>query len=157
MKKEKSSVAAEAKAASLSSLGPGMTKLDSVEGGDLPSPPPIKSDPDGPPSVKTNSVNGENNCDTSMPPTPTGVGEGGPATPSSLDDMKPPAPGGPHSQGPPSNCNNGGAIKSETDSFLDTFDSKDGGKSPPVCPSVSSDSGGKLLFGKTTSYRITGC
>merc|ERR1719334_876652 len=45
--------------------------------------------------------------------------------------MKPPV-GGPNSQqGPPSNCNNGGqavGIKSETDSFLDSFDSKDGVK-----------------------------
>jgi len=127
MKKEKSAVAVEAKA-TLASLGPGLTKLEAEA--DLPSPPPIKSDPDGPPSVKTNSVNGENNCDTSTPPTPTGAGggtaEGAPATPSSLEDMKP--LGGPPSQGPPSNCNNGASIKSEADSFLDTFaDSKDGG------------------------------
>ena len=132
MKKEKSTVAAEAKA-SLTSLGPGLTKLEG-EGGDLASPPPIKQEPDGPPSVKTSSVNGENNCDTSMPPTPTGAGgtEGAPATPSSLEDMKPPGSVPPTTN--PTNCANGTqptpatGIKSETESFLDTFDSKDGGE-----------------------------
>ena len=131
MKKEKSTVAAEAKA-SLTSLGPGLTKLEG-EGGDLGSPPPIKQEPDGPPSVKTSSVNGENNCDTSTPPTPTGPGgtEGAPATPSSLEDMKPPGSNPPTN---PTNCANGTqpppatGIKSETESFLDTFDSKDGGE-----------------------------
>ena len=131
MKKEKSTVAAEAKA-SLTSLGPGLTKLEG-EGGDLASPPPIKQEPDGPPSVKTSSVNGENNCDTSTPPTPTGPGgtEGAPATPSSLEDMKPPGSNPPTN---PTNCANGTqpppatGIKSETESFLDTFDSKDGGE-----------------------------
>ena len=74
-------MAAEAKA-NLTSLGPGITKLEG-DGGDLGSPPPIKQEPEGPPSVKTNSVNGENNCDTSTPATPTGAGgtEGAPATP----------------------------------------------------------------------------
>lgn len=127
MKKEKSSVAAEAKA-SLASLGPGLTKLEG-EGADLASPPPIKADPDRPPSVKNNSVNGENNCDISQPPTPTGGGglEGAPATPSSMEDTK--VTGGPQSQGPPANgTQTQGGIKSETDSFLDSFDSKDGGK-----------------------------
>ena len=41
MKKEKSTVAAEAKA-NLTSLGPGITKLEG-DGGDLGSPPPINS------------------------------------------------------------------------------------------------------------------
>ena len=137
MKKEKSTVAAEAKA-NLTSLGPGITKLEG-DGGDLGSPPPIKQEPEGPPSVKTNSVNGENNCDTSTPATPTGAGgtEGAPATPSSLEDMKPPG-----STGAPTNstnCASNGTqpppatgIKSETESFLDTFDSKDGGEFPSV-------------------------
>ena len=45
-------------------------------------------------------------------------------TPSSVEDKKPVIGG----SGPPSNCATGnGLIKSETD-FLDTFDSKDGGK-----------------------------
>ena len=139
MKKEKSTVAAEAKA-SLTSLGPGLTKLEG-EGGDLASPPPIKQEPDGPPSVKTSSVNGENNCDTSTPPTPTGPGgtEGAPATPSSLEDMKPPGSNPPTN---PTNCANGTqpppatGIKSETESFLDTFDSKDGGEFLNVRTSV---------------------
>jgi hypothetical protein len=120
MKKEKSAVAAEGKA-SLAAL----TKLEGEVGADIASPPPIKADPDGPPSVKNNSVNGETNCDTESPRPPSPApavqegGEGG-------EDLKPGL-----DMKLPSNCNNGGQaadIKSETDNFLDTFDSKDGGK-----------------------------
>ena len=109
------------------------------------SPPSIKADPDAPlvngeNTIVNNSSN--NNCDNSTPGTPAsgagaGVG-GGPSeltgggpgserdatTPSSVEDKKPVIGG----SGPPSNCATGnGLIKSETD-FLDTFDSKDGGK-----------------------------
>ena len=107
------------------------------------SPPSIKADPDAPlvngeNTIVNNSSN--NNCDNSTPGTPAsgagvggGPGEltgGGPGserdatTPSSVEDKKPVIGG----SGPPSNCATGnGLIKSETD-FLDTFDSKDGGK-----------------------------
>ena len=109
------------------------------------SPPSIKADPDAPlvngeNTIVNNSSN--NNCDNSTPGTPAsgaGVGGGpgdlpggggGPGserdatTPSSVEDKKPVIGG----SGPPSNCATGnGLIKSETD-FLDTFDSKDGGK-----------------------------
>ena len=152
MKKEKSTVAAEAKA-NLTSLGPGITKLEG-DGGDLGSPPPIKQEPEGPPSVKTNSVNGENNCDTSTPATPTGAGgtEGAPATPSSLEDMKPPGSTGAPTN--PTNCASNGTqpppatgIKSETESFLDTFDSKDGGEFPSVL---------RYIAGKHISSSLSG-
>ena len=152
MKKEKSTVAAEAKA-NLTSLGPGITKLEG-DGGDLGSPPPIKQEPEGPPSVKTNSVNGENNCDTSTPATPTGAGgtEGAPGTPSSLEDMKPPGSTGAPTN--PTNCASNGTqpppatgIKSETESFLDTFDSKDGGEFPSVL---------RYIAGKHISSSLSG-
>ena len=132
MKKEKNSV-------SPSQAKPGLPlgsvtnmKEDTGSGGGL-SPPAIKSDPD----AVVNGENSNNNCDNSPPPTPGSGGQGEPPdggnrdanTPSSIEDKKPVIGTGGTSSGPPSNCNTGnGLIKSETDPFLDTFDSKDGGK-----------------------------
>lgn len=136
MKKEKGSAspASQAKSGLSISVVNNVNKPMEGEGGGGTSPPPIKSDPDAP---QNPLVNGENNCDNSTPGTPTGGGGGqGEAegrdrdTPSSLDEKKPVISGGGGSgSGPPSNCTTGnGVIKSETDSFLDTFDTKDGGK-----------------------------
>ena len=110
-------------------------KEEQLGGGN--SPPSIKSDPDGPLVNGENNVNSNNNCDTTPAPATPGSGDllegvrgsGGPGerdstTPNSVEDKKPVLSG----SGPPSNCNTGnGLIKSEND-FLDTFDSKDGGK-----------------------------
>ena len=102
------------------------------------SPPSIKADPDAPlvngeNTIVNNSSN--NNCDNSTPGTPGSGGQGEPPdgghrdTPGSIEDKKPVIGSGGTSSGPPSNCNTGnGLIKSETDPFLDTFDTKDGGK-----------------------------
>ena len=133
MKKEKSSVSPASQAKSGLSISAVNNVNKTLEGegvgGGGPSPPPIKSDPDAP---QNPLVNGENNCDNSTPGTPTGVGQGEGEgrdrdrdTPSSLEDKKTVGGG----SGPPSNCNTGnGVIKSETDNFLDTFDTKDGGE-----------------------------
>ena len=146
MKKEKNSVspASQAKSGLSISVVNNVNKT-SLEGegggGGGTSPPPIKSDPDAPQNPLVNGENNvsSNNCDNSTPGTPTGGGQGDPPevrdrdrdTPSSLEDKKPVLSGsGGGGSGPPSNCNTGnGVIKSETDTFLDTFDTKDGGKS----------------------------
>ena len=138
MKKEKNSVspASQAKSGLSISVVNNVTKtMDGEGGGGGTSPPPIKSDPDAP---QNPLVNGENNCDNSTPGTPTGGGGGQGETegrerdgdtPSSLEDKKPVLSGSGGGSGPPSNCNTGnGVIKSETDTFLDTFDTKEGGE-----------------------------
>ena len=131
MKKEKNSV-------SPSQAKPGLPlgSVNSIKeepGSGSGSPPAIKSDPDT--LVNGENCNSNNNCDNSTPGTPGSGGQGEPPdggsrdtnTPSSIEDKKP-VIGGPPSR-PPSNCATGnGLIKSETDPFLDTFDSKDGGK-----------------------------
>ena len=121
MKKEKNSV-------SPSQVKPGLPLKEEPGSG---SPPAIKSDPD----AGVNGENSNNNCDNSTPGTPGSGGQGEPPdgghrdTPGSIEDKKPVIGSGGTSSGPPSNCNTGnGLIKSETDPFLDTFDSKDGGK-----------------------------
>ena len=137
MKKEKTSAspASQAKSGLSISVVNNVNKTMEGEGGGGASPPPIKSDPDAP---QNPLVNGENNCDNSTPGTPTGGGGQGEAegrerdrdTPSSLEEKKAVIGGGGGGSGPPSNCNTGnGVIKSETDTFLDTFDTKDGGES----------------------------
>jgi len=139
MKKEKNSVspASQAKSGLSISVVNNVNKLLEGEGGGGHSPPPIKSDPDAPQNPLVNGENNvnSNNCDNSTPGTPTGGGQGEEGrdrdrdTPSSLEEKKPVLSGSGGGSGPPSNCNPGnGVIKSETDTFLDTFDSKDGVK-----------------------------
>ena len=96
---------------SVNSLALAVTAL-AKEGAESSPPPTIKSDPDGgPPSVP--AVNGDNatGCDKASPPPAGGEGE-------AREDKKPPMT--------PNDC--AGVVKSETDSFLDSFDTKDGGK-----------------------------
>ena len=124
MKKEKNSV-------SPSQVKPGLPMGNLKEEPGTGSPPAIKSDPD----AVVNGENSNNNCDNSTPGTPGSGGQGEPPDgghrdpPASIEDKKPVIGTGGSSSGPPSNCNTGnGLIKSETDPFLDTFDTKDGGK-----------------------------
>ena len=154
MKKEKGSVTA---ATPIQTKGLPINAVNNTkEGAEVcPTPPPtIKSDPDAAAAAVAGGqinpvVNGENStpgCDNSTPPTPTGggngggnaggggtgsvtagqdgdagttggAGSGGPP-PSTQEDKKPPVT--------PNDC--GGVVKSETDSFLDSFDTKDGGE-----------------------------
>ena len=134
MKKEKSSVSppSQPAKAGLSISVVGSAVKEELAEPDIKS--DIKQDPDCPGSQQNPAVNGENNCDTSGGPGSPGAGggPGGPGdpaeaenagTPTSLETDKKPG------SGPPSNCQAGnGLIKSETDSFLDTFDTKDGGE-----------------------------
>ena len=126
MKKEKNSVSPSQIKPGLA-LGSVNSIKEEVGSGGGASPPAIKSDPD----AVVNGENSNNNCDNSTPGTPGSGGQGDPPddTQSTSEDKKPVIGTGGSSSGPPSNCNTGnGLIKSETDPFLDTFDSKDGGK-----------------------------
>ena len=127
MKKEKNSVSPSQVKPGLPLASVNSIKEEVTSGGGG-SPPAIKSDPD----AVVNGENSNNNCDNSTPPTPGSGGQADPpddpSTGAGAEDKKPVIGSG-TSSGPPSNCNTGnGLIKSETDPFLDTFDSKDGGK-----------------------------
>ena len=118
MKKEKSSLT-QASLQAKSGLTISTVNTRKVGEGEEGSPAQtIKSDPDG----QGNPVsNGENSttpgCDNaSPPPTAGGESEGG-SNPASQEEKKPPLT--------PSEL--GGVVKSETDSFLESFDTKDGG------------------------------
>ena len=135
MKKEKNS------SSSMSSGGPQKTGLSisvvnvknnsDVSGGDTPATPGGKAGDTE--TTGNNVMNGENNtttgCDNSKPATPQsgGGGETGgvrdSSTPGGGQDDKAAATNNNN------NCNSTNVVKTETDSFLDTFDTKEGGES----------------------------
>ena len=118
MKKEKSSLT-QANLQAKSGLTISTVNTSKVgEGGEGSPAPSIKSDPDG----QGNPVsNGENSttpgCDSASPPPSAGGEAEGGSNPASQEEKKPPLT--------PNDL--GGVVKSETDSFLESFDTKDGG------------------------------